>query len=667
MDPINKIRSLFGSSKATKNAQSQEIKDEVVLILGTKSDTTNPAKAKLDAVTRGLIKAQELMNSGQDQEKLEVLCQELEKLGPSAIHDALKKLSDISIQYSRKKFGKDPQKVERLVLENLIPLQESYIKLYALFSDIRSEVQKKGDNRFEKAHASLSRAMLQPSERPSDPVSYEVEDPSLRSMAKTVLTSAYARKKLKEGLGLWVNGLLNATKIALKNRVVHEASAVDISAVMNKAKTTRENCFAALGQVYGFSVFNRDLIAASRNIVNMKDIKSAADISMAKKLVEKMKANNTDGRMQAGVDKLEVKAVHIDDGVCAGLSLDLSLQALRAPGVDFRAIGSRLALGATPEAHAHQAVYESLGGEKLILENITDSMNNQQKHALDPIYGQGIYQANYENVAASYRSVVFGDIDFNSPLSRAVEAVKKNQRGKNIGTMTNGQFYIKNAPEFKEAVLRELEDKGGLSETAKNELEWLMANLEVRFMFQFCQGLIEPPFVTSGNMSGEQVKNDLSMDSILSCVPNEDIRKNLKYMINKENHFSRYQAIAKARGAKLVRMEEKLGCGIAAKNDEEVLDKMNDLEDGSYVFSIALNGSGHAMQFYKKGDEQYLFDPNLGLINCSGKRHKEQISKLLKLLYPSFDVQGPNSEGRSHNITLTKVELDENATDLLAS
>lgn len=652
-------------------------------------------KEKMDLMVRGLAEIQDrlaMLSTASYPIKIsteiEMISRELEKIGPTVINDCLKELNKIKTSYTPLILHSGKAEIKKELGDKQIILGDSLVTAYKLFSEIRKTISNyKTNTSWEKdalikAHSHLSKAMIQSNSSPSDSVEFPVLKQSKLSAASLILKDSYGRNKIGEAVGIWIKGVASVAKNVFRRHVMHDKTTEKPSEIMNKTKALMTNSIAALSTFVAGVAFGKDLKAASRNVVTAIDIKSDKDIKNTKKLLDEIKKVQDDAKeLITGKPMTDIplgKVTHINDGVCAGLSLELSLEVLRNKNLahNYLHFSENIATrGAPPNAHANQACYQAIESKGMSITSLEEIMTDHQAHALDVEKGEGIYKANFGNVSNCYNALLNPntDNDFNqSPLGKAVQKVK--QEHGELLKQTKDEFpenYITNTKQFKEEVLKVLAQDPEGGQTAENELEWLMGNLELRFVFNYCRAAILEPFETGTDGDLNNVRVERSIESILSFVSNPEIRKNLDYMMNLEDDFYKYQTVARARGASLERVST-IGYSYGAKSDNEILDRMNDLEDGCYILSIELKEGAHAMQFYKKGDEQYLFDPNFGVIDCSHGRHKEQITKLLlglEAIYPPPKNQGPNSEGKSHNITLLKVvDADSHKyPDLLAS
>lgn len=204
-------------------------------------------------------------------------------------------------------------------------------------------------------------------------------------------------------------------------------------------------------------------------------------------------------------------------------------------------------------------------------------------------------------------------------------------------------------------------------EIAKNELEWWIALLELRTLMHMAYGRIQIDAFTTekGTFTKES-----PTQSIWDRVSNDTLKNCISSLVREERSFARIRAVAQGRGVDLVSIDNVVGVSFAMRNDDEYLERVNaDLSNGHYMVGIELNGSAHALAYYKNDQEEYLFDPNFGLIDCSGGRLKEQFKRLLSFYVyaaPKRDEQGPNSEGTSHNIRFNEVKSSRLFNDLLS-
>lgn len=675
-----------GTVSARQKDEFREISAVVQEIMQGSSQIDNPLERRTAILSEGMLKIQEMMlRLPEEMAKREivVLARELEKMGPSIIRDAVKELQDLNNQYfklsGRRSKGNEALKAQigenKKALEGKIAsLNASLMSCYTQFADIRTVIADKGmpfDERTREAlltaHHYLSRAMNQSSVSPGDSVEFPF---SVISKVKTlglVLGDRYSRGKIREGVGILAKGIAGAAKNAVLRHVFRDQTREKPSVTMNNAKVAMTNSLVALGLALARNVFGPTLLGSSRNVVRTSDTEKRNDIIAQKVLEQKMHRAE---HLVTQVKKTEMDVTStksITDGVCWGRTLFEALQVVRNPNEDakteFLAHATKNANGAPPEAQAHQAIYEAMKGEGLNIDLCEKIMLQQQAYALDAQDGVGVYKANFTHVKESYAAVLKGVFtglnNDSSPLAKAVNAALVASKDSLLPT-SRGEHYIRDLPQFKAKVLeglKEIRDPEARLQ-AENELEWLIGNLELRFAYNYVAGYASP-FIPLADVDLAKVKEECSTVGCLRVVSNPAIRMSLDHMIGEESGFNQQQAVARARGADLVRMEHVLGFSFGQRNDSEMLDRMNHLPDGVYIFSIELQSGGHAMTFYKSGDIQYLSDPNLGVIDCSHGTHKAQITKLIRsmeFMYPRARVQGPNSDGTSHNINLLQVK-----------
>ncbi len=72
-----------------------------------------------------------------------------------------------------------------------------------------------------------------------------------------------------------------------------------------------------------------------------------------------------------------------------------------------------------------------------------------------------------------------------------------------------------------------------------------------------------------------------------------------------------------------------------APTDADYIRRFPELKDGAYVISFSTQGfqaaAAHSIAYFKKGDDGYIFDPNVGLIKCLPNRHGEDLLQLLSV------------------------------------
>lgn len=686
---VHDVRNFVGRKVSQIKAPKQEHIDEIRdAILPSPGDKKTPLE-KIQILNYTL---REVLNA--DQSTLEVvkyLSANLERVAPSAINDIVKELGNLKVQYNKLMTKQDAPKLQE-VMEKLELLESELSEAFNQFTQIRTAICKMPDQEngtikqiFTEIHSHLSKVMKQPSDGLNESVEFPAAPTNSLKAAKLIISKKAYRRKIPEALGYIFKGLGSACKATWERHVLKLPSAEDPALVLSDTKAKVVNCFSALSPVFARQMFGADLLAGARNVVTIREIAENRDIITARYLQQKVDDLKQINLLMTYVPNLELElmpTVHGSDGLCVGLSAELcrelfDLQAQGRPldGDLYKLIAIRIAThGAPSAAYANQALYEAFkSSSNFKKEDLEALIVVQQKAALDPANGRGIYKADWNVVKECYDYIVNGDaITVEGSLVEAIQKVKREHR--ELFSMTQSrEGYISDTKTFKEKVLdalAEMSDRPDI-ERAKNELEWVLGNLELRTIFNYCNHDINSPFVTNVNIDLLDIRNAPSVEGMLSCVGNAVIRDNLHYMINTDRHFLEQQQMARARGLDLSRLEGVLGFSYGDRSDSDVLDRMDDLADGCYLMSIDLKKGGHTMHFFKHGDERYLLDPNFGLIDCSGGRQKEQITKLLKgleLFYPPTKLQGPNSDGTSHNITLLKVDpADEVAhPDLLA-
>lgn len=689
-----------GRVKVKVQDDFKEIATFVQLLLST-SHSKDVAKKQADRLARGIDAIRQRMESlpeAADPRKaaseITIISKEFEKIGPKAIDNALKELTRLKTEYFKlRRHATTNREAMELIDLEIAGLNTSLMSSYKQLAEIRkllTSPEARLDERVREslltAHAYLSNALNQTSRSPEASVEFPSVTSSRVTSAWLIMRDKYSRRKFKEALGAMATGITTAAKNAIMRNVFRDLKRERPSKTMDNAKAAMVNSLAALSLALAVPVFGKSLVAASRNVVRTRDTANQNDIIL-QKILEKGIRGVADrnellvSRAVGGAISLPVVSDrHIADGVCAGFSLELCLRVLRHPHDDAKTEylnqATGMAEGAPPEAHAHQAIYQAWAGGGFNFGLLDEMMAKQQAFALDPQKGVGIFKANYAHVKECFDAIVAGG--FNrlgndaSPLAKAVNEALILVKKDLLQTRWSG-CYIRDLPQFKAKVLEALKNHAspGELQQAENELEWLLGNLELKSAFAYVAKQLDTPFIPLNGVDLEKAREESSTEACLEAVSKPGVRASLQNMIDVELDYFKMHSVARARGASLVRMEDILGYSFGAESDSDMLDRMSALPDGSYILSIDLQVGGHALQFYKKGDVQYLFDPNFGVIDCSHGTHKEQITKLLRSLsftYPEALHQGPNSKGGSHNISLLKVVPANEAAhpDLLA-
>ena len=95
-----------------------------------------------------------------------------------------------------------------------------------------------------------------------------------------------------------------------------------------------------------------------------------------------------------------------------------------------------------------------------------------------------------------------------------------------------------------------------------------------------------------------------------------------------------------------------------------LLRQFNHLKDGAYIISFSTHSfqadSAHSICYFKQGEKGYLFDPNLGLIECKENAHPEDLLQILSI-YPV-----PSGK-TSHNLEVLSVTKKRGCSLILST
>ncbi len=220
-------------------------------------------------------------------------------------------------------------------------------------------------------------------EKRSESIQNQTEKKSLSTKQKGVLA-------LKNGAGYTVKLASSSAKslIPIFKIYVHMPAWLATSPLpMSKRhyySAKIDHDIADLHAIWASRKYGYKLISPTRNIANRKILKSKSDLEEAKTILQAMHQprESVPPEVKTALKnaKISVRAEEdpqhcIQDGICAGLSLQVAKEFLE--GKPIETIAEEIAKGSGKEAAANQAVYQALA-EKITRKNILDLTKNPQ-------------------------------------------------------------------------------------------------------------------------------------------------------------------------------------------------------------------------------------------------------------------------------------------------
>lgn len=441
------------------------------------------------------------------------------------------------------------------------------------------------------------------------------------------------------------------------------------------------------------SMFGDRLISSSRNIGSYNVVEREEDQQAAEKLYQEFSLANKTNHKQMGVDKLKQgemgwgllysdpkdwKGV-VRSGVCWGTSIDF-IQRYQEQGFEkIEDIAKLYTEGVPASACANQAVYLALNIKPdhpfdLILSHL-ELLGRLD--GMDATFKQGLFNADFGAIQAIFAMMInkeiVGEGDNNlvrksySERSKLIEMTKKfksdhplvgmiSERLKNKLMDSTGKNSV---AQFFEAIgddwatyMNEKNLTPSQSVKGINILTWL----EGLFMQQvgYRKELNKELVGLSSQERERQAADGKTIDPRFAEIPNQKL-KDFLAKVDATRQLDRIESpVIKMRG-----LEQETVQGLPERGvvptDVDYLRQFDHLEDGAYVISFSTqsfqaNGA-HAINYFKKGEQGFFFDPNPGLIKCEPNNHAKDLLKLLTL-YPM------PTNSTSHGIQILKVSQE---------
>lgn len=427
----------------------------------------------------------------------------------------------------------------------------------------------------------------------------------------------------------------------------------------------------------GRDMFGERLVTLSKNIGSKQVIDNDEDQAAAKKLYEDFvaKKENKAIHKQIGIDKLDANEMKwgflasdpegwkgiIQSGDCWGTVMDL-IQFYHEKGFDrLKESAEHYSEGVPSDACANQALYVAL---QTFPDHPSDMIfaHLELLSRLDGMEGvskQSIFNADFTTIQKLFATIMLKEINFakNPNLFRNKEKDRQ-KLIEQIQRMNPAHPLVKIVTDRLKMSNRLMYDEGSNSvatlfdqlradwETYVNTHSTMPAQwavglntltwLEGLVMQQVgCRKMLAQELVGMSKAERErQEASGRTIDPRFAEIPDPRLKAFLAQVDATQGGHRTESAVIAMRGLKQEAIHG-LPERHVAPTDLDYLRRFSELDDGAYVISFSTHGfqadAAHSTGYFKQGEKGYIFDPNLGLIECLPGKHAEDLLKLLSL------------------------------------
>lgn len=512
-------------------------------------------------------------------------------------------------------------------------------------------------------------ASVDPGMRPATPPDQNVGQPSKLDMAKAIARSpaaigsafkALAYQFIGVGAGI-VSGEKGAHFKALS---AHETNKL-------------------FGQ-YAKNYFGKELIGGARNIARKEVLSSRGDFEAGVRLAKKFESKDQKTLLVAASGK--PPRSQVADGICAGIRLDIANRHLNEhePILDIIASNE---LGASAEAAANQAIYESLdikdGSLGLIFSRLFEKLNKIGESNIGNV-GQNALKAGRGEARTNFTPVLRALVKYNAELGKDTHVANllKGSAESDFERMIDDPKKYASPTEFKTAMEKKIneafkakakDDPNGALQfrsDALKQLRWMVSFIEIENGLRNPAPPLQPEskgFMSDlWNLLKSILPSKETGSDLMDSVSDPQHKHVLKVLYENMKEDISYDAVADLRGLKLNGMDNVIGSSSLFASDVSFLKGLPNLwkapqaGDGVYALDIhtGSDGGGHALTLVIEGQGGYILDPNgIQLKFESPEEAQGLLGKLLSFYEPPSELLPLDTEGViNHRITLRKFE-----------